>query len=472
MKTRWILKVKIPSGWVLQWTEEEIISLNNNTINVGGVRTHQIDYDDGDGNIHSKYFTYLNGQYTSGNIIALPAYSQPYEVSPGLFVQLNLSRQLGLNTSQMGYGGENVYYDKVQEFDDVGLVNGHTEYEYSFFRPTNMYHLHPYPQPDDLFFRNGKLNRQTSYDANGGKVYEKTIEYIHDPTFSLDPNYVYRDRKSRKVRGVAGQNHFVFGGLQNPEYAYYEFESGLNGVYKVTESTYGASQTLTTEGYTFYDDLSHTFASNVLKIDSHGDSIETFFYYPMNYEDATPSVIEKLTAANQVSMPIETLTKIKGQFVSAQAIQYRHESASDILVPDASFNFETNAPVATFNLSSDGEDFDQSSQHQRKIQFLKYDDKGNLLSLRKEDDITSCFIWGYNQTLPVAKLENVSYSQVEAIFYAGFHAGTAGLSASDENDLRTDPGMANALITTYTYQQGIGHDFPNGPQWSHDLLRV
>ncbi len=88
--------------------------------------------------------------------------------------------------------------------------------------------------------------------------------------------------------------------------------------------------------------------------------------------------------------------------------------------------------------------------------FELYDDQGNVLQKKLTDGIRTTYIWGYDKQYPVAKIENATRAQVETLsgFGANFHTGASGLSGTQENTLRN--GLANALITTYTYDPLIG----------------
>lgn len=92
---------------------------------------------------------------------------------------------------------------------------------------------------------------------------------------------------------------------------------------------------------------------------------------------------------------------------------------------------------------------------EQRIVFHGYDTNGNLLDVSKNGNDKVCYLWGYNKLYPVARIENATYAQVEAL--AGFGAGftlAAGLSAAQEATLRTS--LPNAMITTYTYNPFVG----------------
>jgi len=88
--------------------------------------------------------------------------------------------------------------------------------------------------------------------------------------------------------------------------------------------------------------------------------------------------------------------------------------------------------------------------------FENYDNKGNLLEVSQADGPPISYIWGYDQEYPVAKVENATRAQIAGLsgFTSSFHAGSDGLSTSQENTLRN--GLPNALVTTYTYKPMVG----------------
>jgi YD repeat-containing protein len=70
---------------------------------------------------------------------------------------------------------------------------------------------------------------------------------------------------------------------------------------------------------------------------------------------------------------------------------------------------ENNAaiPAGNFNPSEiTNNAFIKYSQYQPVISFLDYDVSGNLLSQRKEKDITTSYLWGHNNSLPIAEIRN------------------------------------------------------------------
>jgi len=103
-----------------------------------------------------------------------------------------------------------------------------------------------------------------------------------------------------------------------------------------------------------------------------------------------------------------------------------------------------NKGVNTIDLNSD-----------KKIIYNQYDTNGNILQYTIESGTPVAIIWGYNKSQPIAKIENATYAEVEALpgFGAGFTIVTS-LSAAQESTLRNN--LPEAMVTTYTYTPLVG----------------
>jgi len=109
-----------------------------------------------------------------------------------------------------------------------------------------------------------------------------------------------------------------------------------------------------------------------------------------------------------------------------------------------------------------------------EISYDLYDSKGNILQYTGKDGKPTTIIWGYDQTLPIAKIEGGTYSNVMAALGVGssssayttlpvYLKSNADIDAASElllidalDDLRKTPALANYSITTYTYNPLIG----------------
>ena len=93
-----------------------------------------------------------------------------------------------------------------------------------------------------------------------------------------------------------------------------------------------------------------------------------------------------------------------------------------------------------------------------------YDAFGHVLELQQEGGMKISYIYGYNKTQPVAKLENIAYSAIPNGLITAIQTATDNTAGTEAqviaalNALRTstDVNLKNAMITTLTYKPLIG----------------
>jgi len=168
---------------------------------------------------------------------------------------------------------------------------------------------------------------------------------------------------------------------------------------------------------------------------------------------------------SQTKNSIKTLT---GGIVN----KYRKENS--LIVPSEKYSLEINNPssdlTASYINASGALVFHPN--YSKKLTYDKYDAKGNTLQYHLSDNISTCFIWSYNGSMPVAKGDNVTYDILNAAviaagatnietFWSGFNniATDAALQTTWKNfntALRSNASLANAQVTTYTYSPLVG----------------
>jgi len=92
------------------------------------------------------------------------------------------------------------------------------------------------------------------------------------------------------------------------------------------------------------------------------------------------------------------------------------------------------------------------------LNYLKYDEKGNPLEMSFEDGIKTVYLWGYNKSKLIAKIENSSFAQVASALGI---SETQLLNYNESNitqinNLRTNSQMGNTMITTYLHNPLVG----------------
>jgi hypothetical protein len=127
------------------------------------------------------------------------------------------------------------------------------------------------------------------------------------------------------------------------------------------------------------------------------------------------------------------------------------------LLSSSKINYVTNFPGNVSYLPQTITTSKGSNALETRVRYNAYDEFGHPLEVSQQNGTVVSYIWGYNKTQPIAKIENATYASVES--YVG---NLQDLSNSTNeanlitalNALRT--ALPNAMITTYTYKPLIG----------------
>ena len=94
---------------------------------------------------------------------------------------------------------------------------------------------------------------------------------------------------------------------------------------------------------------------------------------------------------------------------------------------------------------------------ENRLEYKQYDEYSNPLEVQQESGIPITYIWGYNKTQPIAKIENATYAEVQQ-YEANLQTLSNGTNEANLltalDNLRT--ALPNAMVTTYTYKPLVG----------------
>lgn len=197
--------------------------------------------------------------------------------------------------------------------------------------------------------------------------------------------------------------------------------------------------------------LTHTNVQKIRTYNSDGESLETKFYYPQDIVNTT-SLLEggSLSSNNVINIdrlkkddlyrPSEIIQKVQIKNGNVTGIERNlYSSFGNLIMP-------SKMSIAKGNNSVDS-----------RMQIHAYDSQGNIIEISKTDGIHIVYIWGYENTSPIAKIENATAAEV---------AQALGVSISElevninENNIGQIDGLRqllpDAMITTYTHTPLIG----------------
>lgn len=265
------------------------------------------------------------------------------------------------------------------------------------------------------FWLRGVLTKMVSYDNLGNEVYGKSISY------KTVPGRIREITASVPVSTQLGLHLGLFKWISEP-------------VLVDTISEWGKDVPMVSSVYTYHPDYLLPTATEVTE-KATGTKTKTTITYPFQYNVsgvAASSVFAyALKCMNRdyvLNVPVETVEYRDGKVTGGTICEYKTITAngrSECVVPAQVRTLRTNAPVTSFNpyvVTSAGTIVPDS--HYEVAAYMDvYDAKGNLLQEHSENGNLQTTLYGYNQTLPVAWVENAvtaTSGRGNEVFYTSF----------------------------------------------------
>lgn len=220
-------------------------------------------------------------------------------------------------------------------------------------------------------------------------------------------------------------------------YKNYSFWHYLKSTQEIIYDINGANPVSTITNYN-YRGINHLQLSSQTTNTSSQETLETKYFYAKDAEMASEPYVADLIASYMIGIPLDTQNLRNVVKLSEQKTSYeKSANTSNLLLPRYIYANKGAAALVTAD---------------KKITINQYDDKGNVVQYTPESGIPVSIIWGYNQTQPIAKIENATYSQVTS-----YVANLQNLSntGTEANLILALTSLRNALtdkmVTTYTH---------------------
>lgn len=176
---------------------------------------------------------------------------------------------------------------------------------------------------------------------------------------------------------------------------------------------------------------------------SLGETLATEYYYARNLP--TEPNAAAMEGRNMISAPLRIVNSRNGEKMGEQKVTYR-DWGSNLLAPETIQSAKGTAALET------------------RVRYTRMDNgSGQPLEVQQEGGTRVCYVWGYNKTVPVAKIENISYDsipveKINAVQNAS-NSSVTGLEADliqALRDLRDAVDSPGTLVTTLTYMPLVG----------------
>lgn len=191
----------------------------------------------------------------------------------------------------------------------------------------------------------------------------------------------------------------------------------------------------TTSSYKYNDNLMPT---ETIVTDSENNLRKQENKYPQDYSD-------------NVSVEM-----VKRNIIEPVIGQFSYLGTTPLYKSFSPYKIENNIFVPHYIETAKGDE-----PMKQEILFDKYDSKGNILGITQKGSLKATYLWGYGSLFPVAKIEGMSYSEVEqAIGISTIqqiaNANVPSILQSYCDNIRTSLSSRDVLVTTYTYKPLVG----------------
>jgi len=443
---------------------QPVNAFNQNLIEkAGGLRIKEIRDSDGLGatGINVKRYLYTtkaaNGEIiTTGKLMSEPhhGYHQAdfiwnpseggWDVCDNLIATSYSNLALGSSAQ-----GALVGYDHVTELHGINGDYGRSVFYYKNKPDEEPEPFLPNAPTRDHSPSNGLLVKEEHFDRNGFKVREVTNTYdsiIEGDLDALRSLFVLKIRNSIFYRFYQERSEW-WKPTQTIEKNYDRLDANNLKTFTVTTNNQ-------------YNNSDHKQLTTTTQTDSEGRTVRTDLKYPLDEQTLAPPEMWDENNANYKHMHspvIRQETFVNGALTSGVLTYYGYNGTSDRVLRDS------------INQSFTG------GTYEKVVEFKTYDEKGNLVEFSRPGDVVTSFLWGYDQTLPIAQVVNATYAQFTGALNSGDLSLLQGssLTATQVRDklavLRTN--LPDAQVTVYTYDPHLGISSvtdPNGITTHYD----
>lgn len=452
---------------------------NTNNL-VGGLRVAKINhYDPLAGTTLRTVYDYLEASgYSSGVIPTIPNYEYHPSASGKLIVidsnsavyvyDLYYSRTSS-STQTLGYsGGANVGYSRVRirKMDAAGNALGYTIQSFQAPLVKNQHDKYPYKTLQHIDWVAGQQLQELVYD--GSNNLQSKTQYWYDTVLAS-----YQNEKNRSVR-IANirRNSFDVGSAEYNSaryeaHAFYPWH-GKSRPAQVRSVQYAGADSLVSHTYNSYIEMPQRIRE-VSVTNSKGETEIKKYFYPGDFSH-TAQV--KLVNNSVTVMPVATRSYIvRGsthyetagagsdyQVVGNYAKPYQFSSrVGDPATVTSAHNLASYASAKQSADDLEGEIF-------------QYDSYGNPVYIKGKDGVPVTIIWGYNGTLPVARITGADYTttvgKFSSVTYSSLQSVTdAATLRTKLHELRSGFASSPAVqVISYTYKPLIGVTSETDPQ--------
>ncbi len=346
------------------------------------------------------------------------------------------------------------------DFDANNIKKRHSEYGYSSYKTERIFGMfaesHPSSKVYDLSWEPAPLDAGFSPGTIPGCL--NIFSYY---TYAYDCYKVLPTSLLETIYNKNDPNQFV---TTNTKYSY-DNPLHMKPTLVTTSTSNNVNRVMATE-YTYSLDYKSPCRKNLDNCTKDPLSCQTDF---LNCTNQNPS--SRMSAINQMQTnhmiaPVETRQYVQdgnSTLLTGSAFQ-EYTISEGFVCPVSLYTLPlSNTNSAGFIKSAVSDQNDLIIDNKYELRYNKIYKDANQIQVRKSNDIPITYLWGYNNTYPIAEIKNATYAQVQSVLtqttidqLASASPGTDAQVRQTLQVLRTDPRLKKAMVTTYTYAPLIG----------------
>lgn len=380
--------------------------------------------------------------------------------------------------------GLNISYAQVEEYNGTPTLNtGKTKYTFTTDIGNLGFPMSPcgFTTPFlNYIWHVGLPTGVYKYDSNNAPVYLKNIEY---QTVGIDQGSISSFQVIPKFMGSLRGLLSIYWYDPTDQTCPVFYKIYTDNLLKSREDEiYYYPNNRSISNSTIYKYNNYQFVTSKTTISSQRDTIVEKYKYPSDYT-VSDAAINKMNTNFVINQPVETQTWRNGKLTAGSTNVFK-EVVPNIFMPSKIYRLETSAPLLASDVNDNVNNITYSSldtvNYYHLYGSMKYGPYGNEIELSKVNDLKSSYLWGYNNTYPVIKAENVDsamlaskitttislngtgYSTLESLLWS---VKTFPNTSWDKFTSQLRASLPNAQITTYTFTPLVGmtsQTDPNG----------
>lgn len=479
-----------------------------------GIRVKQIIANDGLGNKTVKTYKYGNSEDGMGQLIWIPR-PEDYVTAtrknfinapPGGGGQAVSSYDYGFTRNRV-YSSEPVaevqkamrlpvYYSKVTEYNSsetTPAVSGKTVYNYTV--PT---FSQPYTTVESslpFYVQNFNFDTWSGPNLSSKTIYrfDKSVN-DYKPLSSVVNSY--QTYNSINISQANIYRFHEFPGEYLGEWTKYFIETNNWQVYYPLDKTItSAVMKLTNETTTEYDNngntvtastsydynnLVHMNPTSIRTSKSNKKNITNYITYPPDYAAGT-TFIDDLKSKNIIAPIEKVVTQVDGintTILSGEISTYQiggkglvdQVFKTEIAAPVnlSSFKF-SNRAVGVLPSNGSATVFSKDTRYKPKITYNLYDANSNPLLITPYAKMPVSYVWGYNNTYPIAEVKNAVNKN---IFYTSFEEPDANSITGGKTGLTSHNGCVKTVSGIDNGNYILSYWLRNGTSWTSQSSKV